>query len=268
MNERCPLIFGETWRPITKLSVPKVKENMYFVSDRGRVISRSIHRKEERILSLVETNNGYFRVGLRHDDGEFRYYLIHRIVMIEFNPVYNFQNLQVNHIDGIKSNNCIWNLEWVTCKENIIHAYKTGLKTQYRGEQCSYATITNAQAEQIAKLLITKQYSHEQIANIVGCHTNIVRSISSGSTWIDIYNKYNLENYKKEFVLRLSDEDLHKLFKYFQDHKNINYKYKSELYRNALMELFGIEMKQSMTATLSRLHNRVTRTDISSQYDF
>lgn len=136
MNERCPLIFGETWRPITKLSVPKVKENMYFVSDRGRVISRSIHRKEERILSLVETNNGYFRVGLRH------------------------------------------------------------------------------------------------------------------------------------FVLRLSDEDLHKLFKYFQDHKNINYKYKSELYRNALMELFGIEMKQSMTATLSRLHNRVTRTDISSQYDF
>ena len=45
MNERCPLIFGETWRPITKLSVPKVKENMYFVSDRGRVISRSIHRK-------------------------------------------------------------------------------------------------------------------------------------------------------------------------------------------------------------------------------
>ena len=58
------------------------------------------------------------------------------------------------------------------------------------------------------------------------------------------------------------------MFKYFQDHKNINYKYKSELYRNALMELFGIEMKQSMTATLSRLHNRVTRTDISSQYDF
>lgn len=42
----------------------------------------------------------------------------------------------------------------------------------------------------------------------------------------------------------------------------------SVLYRNALMELFGIEMKQSMTATLSRLHNRVTRTDISSQYDF
>lgn len=49
--------------------------------------------------------------------------LIHRLVLITFNPVENMDNLQVNHKDGNPTNNKLDNLEWVTPSENIKHSY-------------------------------------------------------------------------------------------------------------------------------------------------
>ena len=103
------IYFEERWTPITSKSVPNIIEGMYFISDRGRVISKSSHRKNIKILALVQTVNGYYRVNLRDNNGNGRYYLIHRIEMIEFYPVPNYEDLQVNHFDGNKANNCIWN---------------------------------------------------------------------------------------------------------------------------------------------------------------
>jgi len=268
MNVINPLIFEERWLPITKRSVPKVKEGLYMVSDRGRVISYSDHRINPVEKRLVMTQNGYFRVNLRHDDGSALYYLIHRIVKIEFNPIEGYENLQVNHFDGNKANNCLWNLEWVTASQNINHAYKNGLKFAQKCQDASNASITNEQAIQIAELVISQKYSNIEIAEIVGCTPTVVSDIICGTTWNSLLGKYHLEKYKKEFVIRFTDEELHMLFKYFEDHKNVNYRYNADLFRAALMDLFGIEMTQGMAGTLSRLYNRQTRTNISSQYDF
>jgi len=49
---------------------------------------------------------------------------VHRIVAQHFIPTNN-DMLQINHINNIKSDNRVTNLEWVTCKENINHSYKT-----------------------------------------------------------------------------------------------------------------------------------------------
>ena len=257
-----PLVFEE-WRYITEKSVPGIMENMYMISNFGRVYSLI----SKRLLTLVMTDNGYYRVFTRNKDGTGRYHLVHRIVMIEFCFIDNYMDMQVNHIFGDKSDNYYGRMEWVTPSENIIHAYNTGLKTKEKGEDCSYATITNTQAEQIAQLISTQQYSQEEIANIVGCHKHIVGNISTGNTWKFVYDKYNLEQYKKKFVIKFTDEQLHQLCRYFELYKD-KYEVKSNLYKDALADLFGIEYTNNMSATLSRIYNHQTRTEITNNYNF
>lgn len=118
---------SEIWRKIDGFS-------RYEVSNHGRVKSLArdvsnhtgiIHRKE-RILKLGKNHKGYSVVYMRDDTGRDRTMFVHRLVAIAFIP--NPENKpQVNHKNGIKSNNFAYNLEWATNQENQIHAVKMGL---------------------------------------------------------------------------------------------------------------------------------------------
>ena len=61
-----------------------------------------------------------------------------------FNPVENMENLEVNHIDGDKSNNKLENLEWCSGSLNVRHSLDTGLKMPARGENVGGNVLTEA----------------------------------------------------------------------------------------------------------------------------
>lgn len=255
-------IIPEVWVPITNKSVVDVKDG-YFISNLGRVYSKL----SNTFLNQVPTS-GYYRVYLIGTNGTGRYHLVHRILMIEFCPIPNYQDMQVNHMYGNKDNNNITCLEWMTASQNIKHAFDTGLKVQRHGEACSYATITDEQAEYVAQLLSENKYSHKEICSITGTPLYIVNSISCGTTWRHLYDRYNLEAQKRETRLGFSDDQLHKVCKYFEDHRHISYRYLNDLYRECLMELFGIKFTNSMSANMSRIYNHNTRKDITDQYNY
>lgn len=117
-------------------------EDIYKISDSGEVWSKdrlcidSKGRKRFRSGQKINPDiapNGYYRVTLARNGKKKQKYL-HRLLAEHFIP--NPNNLpQINHKDGNKLNCKIENLEWVTVKENVIHAYKYGLINHVKGEQ-------------------------------------------------------------------------------------------------------------------------------------
>lgn len=106
----------------------------YFVSENGDVISHK--GKSTRILKQ-ETNkrNGYCYVALSAGSKR-TLKRVHRLVALAF--IKNTLNKEdVNHIDGVKTNNNVGNLEWCTRKENILHSFKLGLSKlpPYKGKK-------------------------------------------------------------------------------------------------------------------------------------
>ena len=95
-------------------------EGLYEVSNLGRI------RRNGRIKKPQVNRDGYMEVSLSKHSIQ-KTLKLHRIVAIAFIP--NQQNkATVNHINGVKTDNRIENLEWATHSENIIHANKAGLR--------------------------------------------------------------------------------------------------------------------------------------------
>ena len=99
-------------------------EGFYQVSNLGRVKSVG-HKSGIRIMKGRKLHSGYLLMDL-WKDGHKSYVLVHRLVAETFIPN-PFGKTTVNHKDGNKLNNSIYNLEWNTLSENIRHAFTNGL---------------------------------------------------------------------------------------------------------------------------------------------
>lgn len=137
-------------------------ERIYEISNLGNIksIARIVRigrygktTKGGIILKKITTKIGYHRILLGGKNIK-KQFFIHRLVATAFIP--NPENKpQVNHINGIKTDNRVENLEWCNSSENQIHAYKNGLQKPTNGVSNGQAKLTEKDVLEIRASSLT-----------------------------------------------------------------------------------------------------------------
>ena len=109
-------LIKEEWRPVRSY------ESLYDASNFGRI--RSLKFGKVKILKPFGKKNDYLRIEL-NKDGKRKRYSVHSLVYEAFNGEIP-EDMQVNHINEIKTDNSLWNLNLMSPKENS--NYGTGIK--------------------------------------------------------------------------------------------------------------------------------------------
>lgn len=141
-------------------------------------------RKVGGILSQKTKSNNYKEVNLyvEKQNGKSRY--VHRLVVSAFLGKIE-KGLEVNHIDGVKSNNNIKNLEILSASDNMKHSYHIlkNKNTSFKGEAHGYSKLKN---EDVLK--IREMYSNGMMPKEINfTYSNVsygtICSICYRNTW-------------------------------------------------------------------------------------
>lgn len=164
-------------------------EGLYQVSNLGRVKAlakewysgnrNSLRKKEEILLKPCSNTRGYLAVTLSKNS-KHKMFRVNRLIAQHFLP--NPENKpEVNHINGIKTDNRVENLEFCTRSNNMKHAFNTGLKISVKGEKHGQSKLTDAQILEI-RALKGKLFQRE-IAEIYGVSKTLISNVHSRKTW-------------------------------------------------------------------------------------
>lgn len=142
---------SEIWKPIKDF-------DCYFVSSLGNVKStKPWHGTSERILKAGITKRGYCLVVLQKNGKQY-YRSVHRLVADAFIPnPYNLE--QVNHINEVKTDNRVENLEWCDAEYNMNYGTRTARQIRKRSKPvlCVETNITYQSSADAARKLSLNQ---------------------------------------------------------------------------------------------------------------
>lgn len=163
----------------------QIKGFNYFVNERGEVFNSKGKR-----LKLQKNQDGYMVVNL-WDGLKYHHKRINRLVAEVFIP--NPENLPiVNHINHVRDDNRVENLEWVTEKENA----QKSLEFDPFTKKNSRAEITKDDAERICQL-IQEGLRNKEISEKVDVSIDTVKHIRRGNTWTEVSRNYKMIRSKK-----------------------------------------------------------------------
>jgi len=164
---------NELWKEI---KIDDFESENYYISNLGRFKNnKGIIMKDYK-----PHHSGYIYVRVNK-----KKFAIHRLVALIFIP--NSENKPfVNHIDGNKVNNCLDNLEWVTCSENNKHNYTNNIKQKYTRPIIQYDLEMNE---------LNKFNSIKEAGQCLNIYTSGIKAV--------LYNK---QNTSKNFIFKYLDE--------------------------------------------------------------
>lgn len=156
----------------------------YAVSDCGQIRNN----KTGKILKQTIHKNGYYNITIRPHGREGKCFSlkVHREVALAFIPIVP-DKPQVNHIDGVKTNNCVNNLEWVDNRENNLHGRKIGLIDDNHkiGENNYGSKLSKEQVDYIRQNYKPwdKQFGARALGRSLGVSHAVIVRVADGTEW-------------------------------------------------------------------------------------
>ena len=179
---------GEIWKDVQEF------KGILQVSNKGRV--RTLDRVCKAKNGGTQISKGMLRKATKDKQGYLKVVLtvngsiyarrVHRLVATEFisNPM---NKPEVNHIDGVKDNNEVNNLEWVTAKENVRHAHANNLikpfkRRKLKGHDNPSSRFTESQIEEVKRMRFNGSV-YREIAEKFDVSIPTIRNICKGISY-------------------------------------------------------------------------------------
>ena len=172
---------------MTKYVDSPILPDRYLIGTDGTVWSK----RSKKFIATRLDRYGYPRVSL-YEGTKLHTATIHRLLALAF--IHNDDpeiKVEVNHKDGVKENNSLDNLEWVTPSENQIHAFKNGLQKSSKGESNGMARYKEEDVIRVCKML-QEGYGNAQIRDITNYTISFIEKIKYGETWTYLTQDYGI----------------------------------------------------------------------------
>lgn len=174
----------EIWR-----AIPHFKG--YEASDLGNLRSLD-YKRSKRIVVLKPAigPDGYPQTMLKCEDGKYKTWKVHKWICLTF--LGENKGLEVNHRNGIKTDNRILNLEYCTRSQNIQHSFDTGLQKPKRGTLNGMAKLNELQVKEIRQYVsgfVGRYYGRKALAkkyNVSEAHIKDI--VNNRNSWPHVWN--------------------------------------------------------------------------------
>lgn len=188
----------------------------YEASSLGRVRRADSHR----VLKLNVNLKGYKIVGLSKNGKQSTVTVAKAVALAFLGP--RPDGLQINHIDGVKTNNRPENLEYCTASYNDKHAFRLGLnkggkdhglnrhpEARLYGSKAPSAKFTEDQVRAIRQEYAEGRTTYIELAARFGVHRRTILRMVTGASWPHV--KEGLKRLPKKIFKRISATDLVRL---------------------------------------------------------
>ncbi len=140
----------------------------------------NIYWLKEKILSPCHESNGYLQISLMYRKKP-KLFLAHRLIIKTFKKKERGRFF-VNHINGVKDDKILSNLEWCTKSENAKHSFQIGVQCN-KGESHPQAKLTNNLIKEIRNKYVPHIYSSRKIAREYNLSKSHVLAIVNHKSW-------------------------------------------------------------------------------------
>lgn len=195
----------------------------YYISTYGRLYSAV----SQKILRLIVDDNGYINVNLQLKHGspynnDQLMKRVNRLVLATFDPIDGWRDLFVHHKDNVRSNNFVYNLEWVTPKQNTLYGIQEGyILPDVEGIKNPLHKLTEQDVINIAELIKTGEYQYIDIAKMFNISDSVIYSIAHNKSWTHL-NLGILPEHLRLSKLYTNNE-IHMICQFFESHDINNY---------------------------------------------